>query len=84
MATVRVRDKRQITLPAKASEALGISENDLLEVEVTAGSIILRPVRGDSSAKMARLLRYLGIGADISTDPDARVRDIRRDRNEWK
>ena len=84
MTTIRVREKRQITLPAKASEALGISENDLLEVEVTAQSIILRPIRGDESAKMSRLLRYVGIGANLSSDPDSSVRDMRKDRNEWK
>ena len=49
MSTVRVRKKSQITLPAKASAALGIAENDLLEVEITGQMIILRPRRGEAA-----------------------------------
>ena len=84
MSTVRVRKKSQITLPAKASAALGIAENDLLEVEITGQMIILRPRRGEAAVKVARLLQYAGIGTDLSVDPDTTANDIRKDRDAWK
>ena len=84
MSTVRVRKKSQITLPAKASAALGIAENDLLEVEITGQIIILRPRRGEAAAKVARLPQYAGMGAGLSANPDMTVNDIRKDREAWK
>lgn len=44
MALVKVRGRAQITLPPDARNKLKISEGDLLEAEVVAGTLVLRPV----------------------------------------
>ena len=84
MATVRVREKRQITLPAHASKLLGIAENDVLEVQVTASAIVLRPVGLNTPARASRLLQYAGAGQGMNVDPDETVRAIRADRDAWQ
>lgn len=43
MSLVRVRDKAQITLPARVRRALGIEEGDYLRVEVRDDEVVLRP-----------------------------------------
>ena len=84
MATVRVREKRQITLPAQASKLLGIAENDVLDVQVTGSAIVLRPVGGNTSTRVSRLMQYAGSGQGLNVDPDETVRAIRADRDAWK
>lgn len=84
MATVRVREKRQITLPAQASKLLGIAENDVLDVQVTGSAIVLRPVGVNTSTRVSRLMQYAGAGQGLSVDPGETVRAIRADRDAWK
>lgn len=84
MTTVRVREKRQITLPAQASKLLGIAENDVLDVQVTGSAIVLRPVGVNTLARATRLLQYAGAGQGLNVDPDETVRAIRADRDAWK
>ena len=43
MPLVQVREKAQITLPAKVRKALDIKEGDYLEVEVEGNKIVLVP-----------------------------------------
>jgi len=43
MVLVRVRDKAQVTLPAKVRRSLGIQEGDYLQVDVEAGRIVMSP-----------------------------------------
>ena len=84
MATVRVREKRQITLPAQASKLLGIAENDVLDVQVTGNAIVLRPAGVNTPARVSRLMQYAGAGQGLNVDPDETVRAIRADRDSWK
>lgn len=84
MATVRVREKRQITLPAQASRLLGIAENDVLDVQVTASAIVLRPVTANAATRVSRLMQYAGAGECLNVDADETVRAIRADRDAWK
>jgi len=43
MPLVRVKDKAQITLPAKVRRTLGIEEGDYLEVQLEGNRIVLIP-----------------------------------------
>ncbi|MHB0916090.1 MAG: AbrB/MazE/SpoVT family DNA-binding domain-containing protein [Thermoleophilia bacterium] len=43
MATLPIRNKGQITLPAKLRRKLGLVEGDFVEVEETAEGILLKP-----------------------------------------
>ncbi|MBU0608584.1 MAG: AbrB/MazE/SpoVT family DNA-binding domain-containing protein [Armatimonadetes bacterium] len=43
MTAVRVKDKAQITLPARVRRALGIKEGDVLRVSLEHGRVVLTP-----------------------------------------
>ena len=43
MPLVRVRDKAQVTLPAKIRRTLSIHEGDYLQVDVEGGRIVMSP-----------------------------------------
>ncbi|MCD6361223.1 MAG: AbrB/MazE/SpoVT family DNA-binding domain-containing protein [Armatimonadetes bacterium] len=43
MTLIRVRDKAQITLPAKLRREVGIKEGDYLEARVEGNTIVLAP-----------------------------------------
>jgi AbrB family looped-hinge helix DNA binding protein len=43
MVAIRVKDKAQITLPARVRKALGIKEGDYLQVSVHEGKVVLTP-----------------------------------------
>ena len=43
MPLVRVRDKAQVTLPAKIRRRLNIQDGDYLQVDVEAGRIVMSP-----------------------------------------
>ncbi len=43
MALVKVKEKAQITLPAKIRQALGIKEGDYLEADISGGQVVLTP-----------------------------------------
>ncbi|MBM3501569.1 MAG: AbrB/MazE/SpoVT family DNA-binding domain-containing protein [Armatimonadetes bacterium] len=43
MVLVRVRDRAQVTLPARVRRSLGIEEGDYLQVGVEAGRIVMVP-----------------------------------------
>lgn len=63
MTAIRVKDKCQITLPARIRRALGIKEGDYLSVSVEDGRVVLTPQmmldripEGKLSAKGERML----------------------------
>jgi AbrB family looped-hinge helix DNA binding protein len=43
MSTIRVREKRQITIPSDIGIKAGIEPNDILEVEITTGRYSFAP-----------------------------------------
>ena len=43
MTAIRVKDKAQITLPARIRKALGIKEGDYLNVSMEDGKVVLTP-----------------------------------------
>jgi bifunctional DNA-binding transcriptional regulator/antitoxin component of YhaV-PrlF toxin-antitoxin module len=80
---VFLRDRRQITLPAEAVSAFGQAVDDVLEVRVVEGSILLVPKR--AGQEPARSIgRFVGpsrgVFGDTAEQADALVRDLR---NEW-
>ncbi len=46
-----VRDKGQITIPASIRQAAHIEEGDLVEMEVTADGILMRPLKTIDAAQ---------------------------------
>ena len=83
VATIHLRDRRQITLPAEVVAAVGLSTDDALDVRVLEGSILLVPRR--SAKNPARSMsRFVGAGRGVfgqtAADADALVRDLR---DEW-
>lgn len=85
MPTVRVREKRQITIPSDIGIQAGIEPNDILEVEITTGGILLRPVRSITQGRVNKLMKFAGAGQSLMNpiDPDESVRLLREDRDAW-
>jgi AbrB family looped-hinge helix DNA binding protein len=85
MSTVRVREKRQITIPSDIGIKAGIEPNDILEVEITTGGILLSPVRSVTQERVNKLMKFAGAGQSLmnSIDPDESVRLLREDRDAW-
>ena len=61
---VKITSKRQITLPARVLDTLGVGPGDRLELEEGPDGFILRPRRIDLS-----LLGLLGDKIDPNQDP---------------
>jgi AbrB family looped-hinge helix DNA binding protein len=85
MTTVRVREKRQITIPSDIGKLAGIEPNDLLEIEITSQGVLLRPVRTGMQDRVSKLMRFAGSGLSLvnPADPDETVRQLRDDRDAW-
>lgn len=85
MSTIRVREKRQITIPHDIGIQAGIEPNDILEVEITTGGILLRPIRSITQARVNKLMKFAGAGHSLMNpiDPDESVRLLREDRDAW-
>lgn len=85
MSTVRVREKRQITIPSDIGIKAGIEPNDILEVEITTRGILLRPVRSVTQERVNKLMKFVGAGQSLMNpiDPDESVRLLREDRDAW-
>ena len=56
MALVRMLRGGQVTLPAEARKALKLSEGDYLDLEVTDGTVTLKPVTVIDRAEAGRRL----------------------------
>ena len=79
---VFLRDRRQITLPAEAVSAVGLAVDDVLEVRVVEGGILLVPQRAGQQPARS-MSRFAGLGrgvfGDTAEQADALVRDLRDD-----
>lgn len=67
MALVRVLRGGQVTLPAEARKALGLSEGDYLDLEVAEGTVTLKPItvidRAEADRELDAILsrvKYIG------------------------
>lgn len=85
MSTIRVREKRQITIPNDIGIKAGIEPNDILEVEITTGGILLRPIRSLTQSRVNKLMKFAGVGQVLTNpiDPDENVKLLREDRDAW-
>jgi AbrB family looped-hinge helix DNA binding protein len=83
MSQVRVRNKHQITLPARIAEAANIKPDDMLEVSYCNGVVTLVPVsrknRKESAMAYAGIAR--GIWGDTSTEVDS---ELKKERDSWE
>lgn len=82
-ATVSLRDRRQITLPAEIVSAAGLSTNDTLEVRLVNGNIVLVPTHVAQPAPRS-MSRFLGAAQGLygATAEEADAQ-LRAQRDEW-
>ena len=84
METVRMRERRQLTLPADVVEQVQLKINDALQVAVVNGVIQLTPMNMPTNKKIS-MRSFLGIAKGVYDSGDQRslsqyVDDLR---NEW-
>lgn len=82
-ATVSLRDRRQITLPAEVVAAVGLELNDTMQVRVVNGTIVLKPSRL-ADARPASMARFVG-AARSAFGSSAEEADalVRQERDAW-
>lgn len=82
-ATVCLRDRRQITLPAEIVSAAGLNTNDTLEVRLVNGNIVLAPTHAARPAPRSKS-RFLGAAQGLygatAEESDAH---LRAQRDQW-
>lgn len=85
MTTVLVRENRQITIPSDIGKLAGIEPNDVLEIEVTAQGIFLRPIHKDQQGRLDKLMKFAGSGQALvdKENPDFTIKQLREDRDAW-
>ena len=85
METIKMRERRQLTLPAAVVEQVQIKTNDALQVSVVNGVIQLTPLHTVASKKIS-LRPFLGIAKGVyQTDKKLPFSKYVEDlRNEWE
>jgi AbrB family looped-hinge helix DNA binding protein len=75
---VQIKKKAQITIPLKIRKAIGITEGDMLDVEVKNREIVLKPVRQRKIVlkpvdikTFSKLAGIVSIGGDAVKDSEA-------------
>jgi AbrB family looped-hinge helix DNA binding protein len=77
---VTVKDKFQVTIPAKLRDQAAISVGDLLEATIEQGAIVLRPKTVvDRAAVAAEVERVLAAAAQAPEDRDRSEDEIVED-----
>ncbi len=74
---IKVREKRQVTLPAELLDALGVKPGDNLEAQVDDGKIILKPARKavlDALMEISRALEAAGVTEEQLIADGKRIR----------
>ena len=84
METVRMRERRQLTLPAEIVDLVQIKTNDALQVAVVNGVIQLTPMNMPTNKKIS-MRSFLGLAKGVYASGDQNnlsqyVEDLR---NEW-
>ena len=84
METVKMRERRQLTLPAGVVEQVQIKTNDALQVTVVNGVIHLTPLHPGASKKIS-LRPFLGIAKGVYQTEKLPISKYVEDlRNEWE
>ena len=85
METVRMRERRQLTLPAEVVEQVQIKTNDALQVSVVNGVIQLTPLHSAMVRKVS-LRPFLGIAKGVyQVGEDPKLGQYIEDlRDEWE
>ena len=75
---VQVKKKAQITIPLRVRETMGITEGDMLDVEIRNKEIVMKPVRGSkmklkavSAETLRKLEGLISVGGDALKDSEA-------------
>jgi bifunctional DNA-binding transcriptional regulator/antitoxin component of YhaV-PrlF toxin-antitoxin module len=84
METVRMRERRQLTLPADIVDLVQIKTNDALQVAVVNGVIQLTPMNMPTNKKIS-MRSFLGLakGVYASGDQNNLSKYVEDLRNEW-
>jgi bifunctional DNA-binding transcriptional regulator/antitoxin component of YhaV-PrlF toxin-antitoxin module len=84
METVRMRERRQLTLPADVVDLVQIKTNDALQVAVVNGVIQLTPINMPTNKKIS-MRSFLGLakGVYASGDQNSPSQYLEDLRNEW-
>jgi bifunctional DNA-binding transcriptional regulator/antitoxin component of YhaV-PrlF toxin-antitoxin module len=85
METVKMRERRQLTLPAGVVEQVQIKTNDALQVTVVNGVIQLTPLHPGTSKKISlRPLLGLAKGVYQTEEKEPLSQYVEELRNEWE
>lgn len=72
-----LRPRRQVTLPGKVCEALGIVIGDRLELELLDDGVIVRPKRSAALDTLREIQRAFAAADVPATDIEAEARRVR-------
>lgn len=83
MSQVRVRNKNQITIPARIAESANIKPDDVLEITTKNGVITLTPAT--RAQKRQSALSYAGIGRGTwGKTTDEIETELNESRDSWE
>jgi AbrB family looped-hinge helix DNA binding protein len=83
MSKVRVRNKNQITIPARIAETANIKPDDLLEITTKNGVITLIPAT--RAQKQQSALSYAGIARGLWGETTDEIEaELNKSRNSWE
>ncbi|NBS76954.1 MAG: AbrB/MazE/SpoVT family DNA-binding domain-containing protein [Betaproteobacteria bacterium] len=85
METVKMRERRQLTLPAGVVEQVQIKTNDALQVTVVNGVIQLTPLQPGAGKKVS-LRPFLGVAKGVyqKNEEASLSQYVEELRNEWE
>jgi AbrB family looped-hinge helix DNA binding protein len=75
---IKLREKRQITLPAELTATLGLNTGDSLDAEVKDGELVLKPSRKaalDALKELQRAVRESGVTLEELLEGGREVRE---------
>ena len=76
MALVTVKDKFQVTIPAKLRERIGVRVGDLLEMTVHEGGFLLRPKAVVDRAAVADHLEQVLRATPVASQDKGKPEDV--------
>jgi AbrB family looped-hinge helix DNA binding protein len=83
MAQVRVRNKHQITIPARIAESANIKPDDMLEITYKNGIVTLIPASGKKKRESA--MSYAGIAKGTWGNTVQEIEaEIENNRDSWE